>query len=1663
MAGFPQRVGTAALSVALVAGAVGAAPPATAVTCVVGSTNPTLFPAGGKGTLADPYLVDSQTALVNSNLCNNVYLLQTQNITLTGTWTPLGDYDKVVSLYDGGGYSISGLNTVASGIHAGIWGRWQWGGSIKNLTLISPSMTHNSGTSSSVGSGFFVGEVNSGTTFENIHVTNGTLNSQAGNVGGLIGNLNTPYVTISDSSVDATITATSLRDDSTVGGLVGKQGSNSLIQRSSSSGAVSASASLNSTKTGGAAGLVGYSDGRILNTYSTVDVTATNANNVGGLVGRSVCNAGDLNDSYAIGVVSGKSGSLNVGGLVGVVSSASCDQTDSVWDTDTSGQSTSAVGTGKTTAQMQTAATFTGWDTSIWSISNGSYPTFAAPGASISPTSLDLGSQGVLDGPTSASTTTLTSNGTGPLTIASPGITISGTNASEFAVDGSGTCVDNASVAVGATCTIAITFDPSSAGAKSATLTVATDAGNQIVALSGTGIASTQTVTWAPTTSIDTSTTSPSALATTSGDGVISYAVSSAGATGCTVDSSTAALTFAGAGSCAITATAAATSSYGVASTSVTFSVSLTAQPITVSAGSSTLAVYSSTSLSTSGVVGTGQVTYSVASGGSYCSISGSTLTALGAGTCTVTSSVAADSTYASATSSAITITVQLATQTVTWNPSNTSLLFTDSPVTPSVTATTNGDGAITYSVTSGSCAVNSNTGTLTYSSTGTCVVTATASSTTAYSAGAQAVTFTIVAVAPTRPTITSVAAGNESVTVAFTPPSSNGGATITGYTATASPGGATGSCSSSPCTITGLTNGTSYTVTVTSTNSAGTGAASTTSPSVTPVTTTGAVENLSVVPGDTNLAVSWIAPACLSDSSCGTLTGYEVFTSTDGTTFTQFGTSGTATSVTVTGLINGTQYDVKVRVTTSTSFKDALAQQVPATTASAPTGVTVSRLTATSASVGWTAPASDGGQAITGYTVTATSSDGGATVTSSPSSSPVTLTGLSDGKTYTVVVSATNLMGPGTDSSASAAVTMGLTAQTITAVPSSVSMTALTSILLSSSGSTGSGAKTFTVASGPCTVSGAALTATAAGTCTVTVTIAADVLTAAATSAAVSVTVNPAVQTVSWSPTTVFDMTETPATLSAATASDSGALTYSVTSAGTAGCSFSSGSTLTFTSAGTCTVQVVAGSTSTHAASTPVSLTINVGLATRSITWSPTTTLVAADSGTAASSLATISTGTGSPIYTVSSAGVSGCTVNSSSAVISFTAPGTCTIIATAPANTVYSVASSSAVSFTITSAPQTVSWSPTTALTLAESPVTFAAATGSGGGAVTYAVTSQGTSDCSVTSSSGVLTFTTPGQCLVSASAASVTGFTTGSTSATFLLSDDPSPTPAPSSSGSGSSSTPVIADNSVDPGAALSVPGNASLSIGSSSVPMTVSANAANTGLDMSMGQWEVSIAPAIAATALPLGPQGELRTTQGQTLDVSGTSYLRGTTVNIFIMSTPILIGAADVSARGDFTTTVTIPQAMSLGTHTLQIVGVNPGNETSRASLGVTVVATDSTLIVVKSPIGTQVGFIKNTAKLTKRSATSLNSLVGQIPAGSTSLRARVLMYVPKSASRNEVKLNAQRQRTVVSALRAAGYVGAIKTKTVKKKSKKASKANAITIWFSVPDTGQPTL
>ena len=102
-------------------------------------------------------------------------------------------------------------------------------------------------------------------------------------------------------------------------------------------------------------GLVGDNSGSITSSYSTG--TVTGRVNVGGLAGSS--HFGPITRSYSMGLVSGDQ---DLGGLLGYNSYSRINS--SFWDIDTSGQSSSAGGTGLSTAEMQAASTFleAGWD-----------------------------------------------------------------------------------------------------------------------------------------------------------------------------------------------------------------------------------------------------------------------------------------------------------------------------------------------------------------------------------------------------------------------------------------------------------------------------------------------------------------------------------------------------------------------------------------------------------------------------------------------------------------------------------------------------------------------------------------------------------------------------------------------------------------------------------------------------------------------------------------------------------------------------------------------------------------------------------------------------------------------------------------------------------------------------------------------------------------------------------------------------------------------------------------------------------------------------------------------------------------------------------------------------------------------------------------------------
>jgi trimeric autotransporter adhesin len=161
----------------------------------------------------------------------------------------------------------------------------------------------------------------------------------------------------------------------------------------------------------------------------------------------------------------------------------------------------------------------------------------------------------------------------------------------------------------------------------------------------------------------------------------------------------------------------------------------------------------------------------------------------------------------------------------------------------------------------------------------------------------------------PGAPAIGTATAGNASASINFTAPSSNGGSAITSYTVTSSPGGIIATGSSSPITLTGLTNGTAYTFTVTATNANGTSPASAPTNSVTPAATVpGAPTIGTATAANAAATISFTAPTSNGGSA---ITSYTVTSSPGGISAT-----GNSSPITVTGLTNGTAYTFTVIAT---------------------------------------------------------------------------------------------------------------------------------------------------------------------------------------------------------------------------------------------------------------------------------------------------------------------------------------------------------------------------------------------------------------------------------------------------------------------------------------------------------------------------------------------------------------------------------------------------------------------------------------------------------------------------------------------------------------------------------------------------------------------------
>ena len=318
----------------------------------------------GSGTVNDPYHIDNWSQLnhVRDDLTKN-YILTANLSASSYNYAGLGDSFQPIGSeaapftgnFNGNGHTISDLIVNLPSInYVGLFGYSY--GNISNLGLLNINVTGN------LDVGGLAGMFRGTGTISNSYST-GNVNSLDYGVGGLVGQT-FDQVTINNSHSTATI----FSSNGNAGGLVGME-SSGTISNSYSTGSVNSSSGYD------AGGLVGYAaaafnPASISNSYSTGSVTGGTTIGVGGLVGTSNPSV-VISNSYSIGSITG---GTTVGGLIGRSFSQPI-ITSSYWDIDTSGQLTSDGGTGTTTEAMKVTSTYDGWNTSIWNLANGNYPT----------------------------------------------------------------------------------------------------------------------------------------------------------------------------------------------------------------------------------------------------------------------------------------------------------------------------------------------------------------------------------------------------------------------------------------------------------------------------------------------------------------------------------------------------------------------------------------------------------------------------------------------------------------------------------------------------------------------------------------------------------------------------------------------------------------------------------------------------------------------------------------------------------------------------------------------------------------------------------------------------------------------------------------------------------------------------------------------------------------------------------------------------------------------------------------------------------------------------------------------------------------------------------------------------------------------------------------
>ena len=265
----------------------------------------------------------------------------------------------------------------------------------------------------------------------------------------------------------------------------------------------------------------------------------------------------------------------------------------------------------------------------------------------------------------------------------------------------------------------------------------------------------------------------------------------------------------------------------------------------------------------------------------------------------------------------------------------------------------------------------------------------------------------------PGAPTLTGLVPGDGQATATWAAPASDGGSAITSYTATATPGNAICVTSGLTCTVQGLSNETTYTVTVAATNSVGRGPASnalSTRPGVAPSVPRSLAANPNLQSG---IGLTWQPPALQGSSAAS---GYRIYRAAAGeNAATLLAIVGNVTSFTDTAVSNGASYTYQVAAVNGFGEgpRTAPLAATRGTAPSAPRSLSASA-SGQGISVSWLPPSSNGGSALTNYRIYRGTTAANATPLATVAGTASTYVDKSVAKktSYVYLVTAVNVLG---------------------------------------------------------------------------------------------------------------------------------------------------------------------------------------------------------------------------------------------------------------------------------------------------------------------------------------------------------------------------------------------------------------------------------------------------------------------------------------------------------------------------------------------------------------------------------------------------------------------------------------------------------------------------